>query len=260
MPLITITSDYGNGSPYLAALQGSLVQAIPDAKILVISNNVLPYNLAMAAYLVKTNYFYFPEGTWHFICVETSLQQYKQILVVEFNKHFFVAADNGIFSMLFGAKASNIYELTVQENNFSNSFIEQDLFVKAAAHFFRRGDLKGVAQPGKILNQKVTLNPVYDGNKMQGSVLFIDGYGNAICNISLADFQQFIGSNKFKILYSRRHGIDKISNNYEFEQAGEELALFNRNNYLEIAVTLGNASQLLGLKPGSNIIIEKFND
>ena len=53
--------------------------------------------------------------------------------------------------------------------------------------------------------------------------------------------------------------FDEISQHYSEGMPGTELLLFNSNNYLEIATNRGNASQLLGLKLNSNIMIEFYN-
>jgi S-adenosylmethionine hydrolase len=37
---------------------------------------------------------------------------------------------------------------------------------------------------------------------------------------------------------------------------GEELILFNENDYLEVAINKGRAASLLGLKLGNQVIIE----
>ncbi|MFY8109309.1 MAG: SAM hydroxide adenosyltransferase, partial [Bacteroidia bacterium] len=64
----------------------------------------------------------------------------------------------------------------------------------------------------------------------------------------------------FKILYWKRNFIDKIAPNYYLGKAGDEIAVFNENNLLEICMNRAKGAQLLGLKPGSMIMVEKLEE
>jgi S-adenosylmethionine hydrolase len=50
-----------------------------------------------------------------------------------------------------------------------------------------------------------------------------------------------------------------ISNDYEDVEVGEMLALFNQDDFLEISLNKGSASQLLGLKHMDPIRIEFYD-
>jgi S-adenosylmethionine hydrolase len=86
--------------------------------------------------------------------------------------------------------------------------------------------------------------------------MFIDGYSNAITNIHKSLFENTGKGRAFILYYWGKHTIEKLSTNFEDSNAGDDLLLYNENQYLMLAINKGKGAQLLGLKPGSNIIIE----
>lgn len=256
MSIITITSDYGLDSTYQAILVGNVYAQIPGAKVVYLHNHIEKFNLVQAAFVLKTNAVFFPKGTWHFICIDCNIVKYKQVLVVEHNQQFYVGVDNGIFSLLFNNTAANVYEIVLPE--FSKSlFAEKDYFITAALHYNKNNNLKGIAQPGIIKNIKQNIEPTLQGNVLRGIVMYVDGFGNAITNISKELFYSHVGSKKYLIYYSRKYSIKQISEHFGNEDPSEEIAIFNSAGYLQICIVEGSAHQLMSLKYNSPIMIEK---
>ena len=63
MPIITLTTDFGLKDHFLGSVKGALYQDIPDVKIVDISNNISPFNIIEAAYIIENSYKNFPVGT-----------------------------------------------------------------------------------------------------------------------------------------------------------------------------------------------------
>jgi S-adenosylmethionine hydrolase len=102
--------------------------------------------------------------------------------------------------------------------------------------------------------------PTIDESVINGSIVYIDSYRNAITNIPKELFEK-IGKNRpFDVfIQSNHYKINKINKTYSETSAGELLALFNSLNLLEIAISSGNAADLLNLNINSIIRI-KFYD
>jgi S-adenosylmethionine hydrolase len=101
-----------------------------------------------------------------------------------------------------------------------------------------------------------SLKAVVSDDKIIASVIFIDSYQNAFLNINKSEFERERKGRNFKLYYTSRHPISEISKTYADAPEGEELILFNENDYLEIAINKGKAASLLGLKLGNQVIIE----
>ena len=194
------------------------------------------------------------------LAVDTSLFLDKQILVVEVDGHYFIGADNSIFSLIFKELPKKVYRIIGLENRVNEIFPEKNIFPDVIAHFFKRGDLKGIAEPGTIMRVLQNIETFVEHQFLKGRVMFIDTYQNAITNISQQVFNEFVADKPFKILYWRKNFIDHISPNYYEGKEGDEIAVFNENGLLEICMNRAKGAQLLGLKPGSMIMVEKIEE
>ena len=70
MPFISLTTDYGLNSGYVAQIKNELNKSLSLPVIIDISHLIEPFNLLQAAYIVRTAYKNFPENSIHFIGVD----------------------------------------------------------------------------------------------------------------------------------------------------------------------------------------------
>ena len=73
MSIITLTTDYGNKDYSVSELKAKIYNEISDVRIVDVSHNISPFNLTEAAYIIKSAYRHFPEGSIHIIGVESDL-------------------------------------------------------------------------------------------------------------------------------------------------------------------------------------------
>jgi hypothetical protein len=119
----------------------------------------------------------------------------------------------------------------------------------------------GSFENNKLINGKINYKLSHPNIEIHDQgivafVAFIDGFGNAILNVDKILFENVRNGRLFKIYYARKEFFYKINKHYKEVEKGEEAILFNSSGYLEIATNEGNASQLLGLRVGSKIMIE----
>jgi hypothetical protein len=260
MSIISLTTDMGTRDYYVGMLKGAIYSLHPEAKIVDLSHDVKPFYIPEAAFILKHAYKAFPKGTVHLISVNPEVSEDVQFVVVKMDDQYFIGADNGIFSMIFEKEVDEVFSLeNVTSSNIT--FPSRDVFVTAASHLSKGGTLEVL---GKRLNgvmQRPLLAPVTHGTStIQGSVVHIDRYENAITNITEEMFRSYGKGRPFEICFHRtRDNIRKISTSYNQVSMGEKLALFGCNGYLEIAQNQGNASSLLGLAINHVVRIE-FHD
>lgn len=260
MALITLISDYGLNNPYIAALKGVIYSQLPDVTIVDISHAVKPHDVLQTAYLLKHSAHFFPAGSIHLVCVDTAFSLHKQFLVVQYRQHIFIGADNGIFSLLFDAEPERVLAVQPELISPDDLFPDKNVFAPVAARIIRGEDFNSFTVPAQVNTVRQHISPVIEEQFIRGSIVFIDGYGNAITNISRELFtQKMQNRTRFAIFYRRREKITYISRNYHDVKNGYELALFNEAGLLEIAMNTGKADQLLGLSEGSQIMIEFYD-
>ncbi|MEP3209556.1 MAG: SAM-dependent chlorinase/fluorinase [Maribacter sp.] len=273
MAIITLTTDFGLKDHFVGALKGSIYQELPNAKIVDISHGISPFNIQECAYILENSYKSFPEGTIHIIGVDSEPTQENQHIAVLLDGHYFITSNNGVIGLL----TSEINPEKVVEINIPNplhgSFPVMDVFIQVACHIARGGTLEVVGKPFDQLKDLIGFLPSVtdNGNKIIGSVIYIDNYGNVVTNIRKKFFEAYRKGRDFE-LNARTTKIKQIHNtysdiiNFNLEKgkrkgAGDLLALFNSSEYIELAIyksdlnTVGAASSLLGLDYRDTITI-----
>jgi len=257
--IITLTSDYGNSSHYIAAIKGNLLKNIPAAQIVDISHGIQKFNKIEAAFVLSNSYKNFGEGSIHLICVDTNIYEYKNIVIAKHQNQYFIALDNGIINLMFDQKPTEIWVFKNALLANVDLFIENDVFIKIAEHIANHLPMVNIAESGNLSNKLALRNLEIYNDGITANVAFIDSYGNLHFNLNKFTFDEVRKGRYFKVYYARKNFLDKISKHYNDCESGTEMLLFNSNNYMEIVINKGNASQLLGLKHNSKIIIEFFN-
>ena len=273
MSIITLTTDYGLKDHFVGALKGKILSENPNLSIVDISHDIDPFNTVEASYIVSASYASFPKGTVHLIGVDIELNKENKHIVMQWNDHYFIAADNGILSML----SQKIVPQKMVSINIHDRLHEEatdlDVFVKVACHIANGGLLNVIGKEIKTIKEVTDLNAkvLNDGEILKGYVVYIDHFGNVVTNISKKQFLEVAKGRPYEIVlktkniktilpnYSAIATSDKYDiKNYE----GEKLALFNSAGFLEIAVfrsnpsKVGSANSLLGLNYRDAITIK----
>lgn len=274
MPIITLTTDFGQKDPYLASVKARIYSELPDAVVVDVSHEIQPFDIAECAFIVKNSYKDFPVGTIHILAVDALTNPTKKPIAALIDGHYFIASDNGILSLVCSEfTPKEIIEINIPQVQENSVFPTRDLFVPVACHLARGGKLPVVGQKLSALKELSTLKPVVKDNKtIVGLVIYIDNYGNAITNISEKIFDKIGKKRKFRI-WHRNHEFTEIYRNYsdfvkdfdkESDFIGKGLALMGSSGYLEIAIyksnpqTYGAASTLYGLRKGSEVYLEFY--
>ncbi len=256
MAVITLTTDLGYKDFYQAALKGSILSMMPQVNIVDITHNISAFNIPQAAFVLKNAFHYFPKGTVHLIGIDSVYNKNTRYLAVKYRDHYFVGSDNGIFSLMFEERPSEIVELNILQDLKFLHFPLTDIFAKASCHLAAGGSTADIGIAVSELEEKVNLQPVIEKDMIRGSVTYIDSFQNVITNISKELFSHVQQNRAFTLYFRRNETITHLSWHYNEVPEGEKLCLFGISNYLEIAINKGNAGGLLGLHLGDIVRVE----
>lgn len=276
MSIVTLTTDFGNKDYSVAAVKGAILSTFKNPKIIDISHQIEPYNVTQAAYVLKNAYKNFPRGSIHIVGVESERTPENGHIAMYFDGHYFIGADNGIFTMIKGEiKADKIVIINIHNQNTIN-FPALDTFIKVAAHLSRNGSLEVIGKATNEIRELVELKPVVNakGDQIVGSVIYVDNYGNVITNITRKLFNEVGKSRKYTI-FARNVKFKKVYETYsdaidftipkeKREEDGKKIALFNDAEHLELAIyksnplSVGSAYNLFGLEYRDSVTV-KFN-
>lgn len=257
MAIITLTSDWGLKDHYAGAVRGAIQRLLPGALVVDITHNIPAFDLNQAAFIVRNFYGNFPEGTIHILAINSEAAVETPHTLVSHNGHYFIGADNGIFSLIFDTKPDTIIELDIIQDSDYFTFPARDVFVKVATHIAAGKPIDELGHHRDHVMQKMAFQPVIQGDMIKGKVIYIDNYENVFVNITETLFHSFVKNKKFVITFrSPNYRINTISKSYKDVNTGEMLALFSTTGYLEIAMREARASSLLGLKMDQLVTIE----
>ena len=273
MPIITLTTDFGTKDHFVGAIKGAIYNELKDVRIVDISHHITPFGITEASYILKNSYQNFPEGTIHIIGVDSEISVENKPIAIELDDQFFICCDNGIISMITNEiKPDQIIEITIQ-NTGESKFAILDVFVRVACHIARGGMLDVVGKKIEEIKTLFEVQPIInsDENRIVGSIIYIDNFGNVISNISEKMFNSIGKGREFEVI-ARNYTFKEIHKKYndvvnfsvpveKRQDDGKKLAIFNSANFLEISMyrsnlkTVGGASSLLGLNYRDTITV-----
>ena len=257
MAIITLTSDWGVKDHYTASVKGAILRLFPGAQIVDISHQIPAFDLNQAAFIIRNFYPNFPEETIHIIAINSEAATDTPHTLVYHQGHYFIGADNGIFSLLFDEIPTKIIELDIIQDSDYFIFPSRDVFVKVACHIASGKPIDTLGHPKNSIMQKMAFKPVIQDDLIRGKVIYIDNYENVFVNITEQLFTSVVKNRKFAITFrSPNYRITKISKSYKDVNPGEMLALFSTSGYLELAIRMSKASSLLGLKMDQLVLVE----
>ena len=245
-PVVTLTTDFGTQDYYAGALKGALLRTCLGVQLVDISHAIKAFDIVQAAFVVQNAYPEFPEGSIHLVGVNCVYAADFRFVVARANGHFFVAPDNGLLTLLFEhLPDDDVRALPAPE---ALHFPVKNVFAAAAAHLALGMPFEALGVPAGQLLQRIGLRPVILPTRIRGTVVHVDNFENAVVNIRRETFEATVKGQPFSLYFKRNDPITRLSHNYCDVPVGEPLCLFNAAGFLEIAVNMGRAATLLGLK------------
>lgn len=250
MGVITFLSDFGKTDFYVAAVKAKVLAALPRQPIVDISHDISPTNIMQAAFVLQNVFRDFPDGSIHIVSVKSEVNAKEAAIAIRSGTHWFLGTDNGLLGLVVGDKPDEQYQLSTVEDLFP----ARNSLANAAISLVQDGKIKEATPIDKI---KRFIFPAARASKEQilGQVIHIDHYGNLICNIERKEFE-FLSEGKSFLLQVGRYQLRQINKRYAESGGGDIFAVFNSIGMLEVGIYEGDASQLLGLDLGSNILIK----
>jgi S-adenosylmethionine hydrolase len=245
--IITLTTDFGNRDFYAGALKGALLNQCPNVTLADISHEIEPYNIVHAAFVARNTWSEFPEGTIHLIAVNCVYSSVFRFILARHAGHYFLAPDNGILTLLF-EEPLQPHDLRLLAPLSTEHFPVKNIFAAAVSKIIAGHPFETIGDFAPPLLQRIGIRPVIMPNRIRGTVIHIDNFGNIIVNIRQETLDQVAGGRPFALYFKRHDPITRLSTNYCDVPVGEQLCLFNSAGYLEIAINMDRADVLLGLK------------
>ncbi len=250
---ITLSTDFGLKDSYVGTMKGVILSINPEVKIIDITQEISPYSLAQAAYLLKSYYSYFPQGTIHLIIVDPGVGTERQAILAKSKDYYFIAPDNGLLTYIFPEvqRAVSLTNRAYSLPNQSHTFRGRDIFAPVAAHLSKGISMEEFGPPIGEFVTLPELTPEIENDKIKGKVIHVDHFGNLITNIT----EDMLKSHSFLNLEIKGKKITGLKQNYAQGERGEAFAILGSLGHLEISVNCGRADELLSVREGDEVLL-----
>lgn len=255
-PLITLTTDFGISSPYIAQMKGVILSLCREVDLVDVTHAIAPQNIQEGAVVLADTTPRFPPGTLHLAVVDPGVGSSRRLVYAEIGEQRYLAPDNGLLGML--AAATWPKRMFVLENRdywlpeVSHTFHGRDILAPVAAHLANGLDPALLGPPLAALESLDVLKPKKTRSGVQGEVLYVDSFGNAITNIRRDDLALLGDLARMSVEFAGGTIPHPVAN-YSAGLEGETIALFDSQNRLEIAVVGGSAARKHGIAAGEHV-------
>jgi S-adenosylmethionine hydrolase len=234
--VITLTTDFGTGSPYVAAMKAKLLAGCPDAALVDVTHTVPPFAILTGAFLLWAGTRDFPAGCVHLAVVDPGVGGPRRPVALQLNGSWYVGPDNGIFGLVLEEveRPGRGVELR-RPPGASATFEGRDVFAPAAAAL-------AAGSPASDLGVELKGEPARL-RRREPSVLWVDTFGNLITAL------------KPPVTGVRVNGHEVRVAAPTYSQAPPDTPFFYVGSlgYIEVAVREARADQRLGAAPGTPV-------
>jgi hypothetical protein len=240
---IALLTDFGLSDVYVGVMKGVIAQINPNLRVIDLNHQIPPQNIAAASYCLREAYPYFPLETVYVAVVDPGVGSHRRCIAVQFSRGYLVGPDNGIFSGIL-QQDTVILAVELTKSQYwraiapSTTFHGRDIFAPVGAYLATKVPLLELGT--QIDAQTLVSLPVasYDqtGEIIEGSIQYIDNFGNLITNIP---YQAVIARDWWVEV---RDSKVVSQNSYSDVEPGKPVAVIGSHGWVEIAVNCGNAA------------------
>jgi S-adenosylmethionine hydrolase len=177
-PIVTLTSDFGDGSPYVAAMKAVLLAGCPGAIVVDVGHTVPAFDVVSGAFVLWAGTRHFPPGAVHIAVVDPGVGTQRRAVAFALSGSWYVGPDNGIFGIVLAEKQPEAEPVAValaRPPGASATFEGRDVFAPAAAELAAGHPLESLGRPSRRPLTELPLN--------LPAVLWVDRFGNLITSL-----------------------------------------------------------------------------
>jgi S-adenosylmethionine hydrolase len=258
MSIITLTTDFGPGSAYVAAMKGVILSINPAATLVDITHAIGAQDVRRAALVLEDTTPWFPEGTIHVAVVDPGVGTERPILYAAIGPQRYVVPDNGLLSRLLARNApAVVLRLANPEywlQTVSATFHGRDIMAPVAARLSLGLDPGLLGPPMADVMRLDWPQAVMLDEKIRGQVIEIDSFGNLVTNVT-AEMLAGRPTDTRVCVVCGIYETWGIYHTYGEQVQGTLVALVGSGGRVELASVGDNAAARLGVSIGTPVVV-----
>ncbi len=259
--VVTLTTDFGSGSGYVAELKGRLLQAATPFTLVDISHDVPPHDIRAAAWLVGQSCPAFPSGTLHIVVVDPGVGTQRQLIWARLGRQGahpshdqdFLCPDNGVLTLALERLSLIAARSLRVPPNAAATFHGRDVLAPVAVEVLDGMDPESLGDPLDQLTRIRWPCPKETPSGVQGEVIHVDAFGNLVTSLPVTLLPRLQAAGRLRV---GPHEISTIVRTYGDAVPGTTVALAGSQGFIEAAVVEGRAAERLNAQIGTPVAIE----
>jgi len=263
-PIIVFLTDYGTLDDAVAVCKGVMLTIAPDARIVDLTHQVIPYSIADGERYLARATAYFPSGTIFIGVVDPGVGTQRRAVIAKSKRgQYFVVPDNGLLTLIEDRDGiEGVREITNPSwqlpGAISSTFHGRDIFAPAAAHLARGEDWTHAGPAVAHLVRLALQQAALAAGGINGRVVALDGpFGNLVTNVPGALFQSLgfrlgdkvhikIGDTDYTVPYAATFGNVPL---------GQPLLFIDSSGLVSVAINQGNFAKVHRITPPVELVV-----
>ena len=248
--VITLTTDFGSGSGYVAEMKGRLLQARTPFTLVDIAHDLPAHDIRAAAWLVGQACPAFPAGTLHLVVIDPGVGTARRLVWAAIGGQQFLCPDNGLLSgVLRRAPLAAAREIMVGAAA-AATFHGRDVLAPAAVRLLDGTPPESLG-PNVIDLVRLPMPEPQDGTAgLEGEVIHVDAFGNLVTNLPAELWPRVVDAGGLLV---GGHLVTTLVRTYGDAASGTPVVLVGSQGFIEAAVVAGDAAARLGAGLGTRV-------
>jgi len=249
MRRIALLTDFGTRDPYVASVRGVLASRC-DARVDDLTHEIAPFDIFEAAWFLKIAAPWWPAETIFVCVIDPGVGTPRRILAAEGDGKFFLAPDNGLLTLIAPERMVSVENTSFFVETGATTFHGRDRFAPVAAAIANGTRLEELGPAVTDAKRLDYTPPVYENDRVTGTIVHIDRFGNVITDIARAKipFERFA----LRVQYAT---IKDLRTDYS--GGHEPFLIVGSHGTVEISLGSASAADMLRLKRGEKVEITR---
>ncbi|MGA0040585.1 MAG: SAM hydrolase/SAM-dependent halogenase family protein [Pirellulales bacterium] len=252
--IVTLTTDFGSGSVYVAQVKARLLQARTPCTIVDLAHDLPAHDIRGASWFLAQACLVFPQGSLHLAVIDPGVGTARHIVWASLGGHQFLAPDNGLLTHALAAAPLDDARVLPVPTAASATFHGRDIVAATACQLLEGQAPTSLGTPLTSLVQLGTSEPTRVAEGIRGEVCFIDHFGNLLTNLPATMWPTVAAAGG---LFLGERWIDQPVRTYGDAARGSAVVLIGSQGVIEIAVVEGSAARLLGGELGTPVTLHE---
>jgi S-adenosylmethionine hydrolase len=260
--MITLITDFGDRDGFVGVMKGVILGICAGVPLVDLSHQVEPGDIQAGALILYAAVPYFPAGTVHLAVVDPGVGGERRALAIYAGGQWLVGPDNGLLWPAAawlaeragepGPEARLLANPAYRLPHLSHTFHGRDLFAPAAAHLARGVAWESLGPPVVDPIRWQIPVPRRTSAGVEGELLAVDHFGNAITNVAPADAASL--GERWLLEAGPVHMAGPASH-YGAVPEGDPVVVLDSLGFYELAVNRGSAAERYGLRRGDRVVL-----